>query len=276
MGWTLQKSLDAMDAAGVATAVVSTSDPCVFFGDYDQAKALARNCNEYQARMVADHKGRFGMFTTLPMPDPDNTLEEIAYGLDTLKAQGVGMMTSYGTKYLGDPAFIPVMEELNRRKAVLFVHRLQPACCSNVLPNVPDVVVEYGTETSRTIAESHREPHHDQISGHQVYLLAWRRRRTLPRHALSTHGWRRSGPHGCISWRRRPADPVAALRHGAGLQPLYPRGVDAPHADRAHHVRLRLPRRVAARHRQRPARLASATPRCKKSSATTQSRFSPV
>ncbi len=152
MGWTLQKSLDAMDAAGVATAVVSTSDPCVFFGDYDQAKALARNCNEYQARMVADHKGRFGMFTTLPMPDPDNTLEEIAYGLDTLKAQGVGMMTSYGTKYLGDPAFIPVMEELNRRKAVLFVHRLQPACCSNVLPNVPDVVVEYGTETSRTIA----------------------------------------------------------------------------------------------------------------------------
>ena len=138
----------------MATAVVSTSDPCVFFGDYDQAKALARNCNEYQARMVADHKGRFGMFTTLPMPDPDNTLEEIAYGLDTLKAQGVGMMTSYGTKYLGDPAFIPVMEELNRRKAVLFVHRLQPACCSNVLPNVPDVVVEYGTETSRTIAES--------------------------------------------------------------------------------------------------------------------------
>ncbi|HEY4173772.1 MAG TPA: hypothetical protein VGM42_12155, partial [Rhodopila sp.] len=61
--WTLQKSLDAMDAAGVATAVVSTSDPGVFFGDYDAAKALARDCNEYQARMVADHKGRFGMFT---------------------------------------------------------------------------------------------------------------------------------------------------------------------------------------------------------------------
>ena len=152
MAWTVQKSLDAMDAAGVATAVVSTSDPGVFFGDYDAAKALARDCNDYQARLAADHKGRFGMFTTLPLPDVDNTLAEIAYGMDVLKAQGVGMMTSYGTKYLGDPAFTPVMEELNRRRAVVFVHPLQPACCSNVVAGVPDVVVEYGTETSRTIA----------------------------------------------------------------------------------------------------------------------------
>ncbi len=152
MGWTLQKSLDAMDAGGVRTAIVSTSDPGIFFGDYDQAKSLARDCNEYQARMVSDNKGRFGMFTTLPLPDIDNTLGEIAYGMDVLKAQGVGMMTSYGTKYLGDPSFVPVMEELNHRKAVVFVHPLQPACCTNVVPNVPDVVVEYGTETSRTIA----------------------------------------------------------------------------------------------------------------------------
>jgi predicted TIM-barrel fold metal-dependent hydrolase len=151
MGWTVQKSLDAMDAGGVATAIVSTSDPGVFFGDYDQAKGLARDCNEYQARMVADHKGRFGMFTTLPLPDIDNTLAEIAYGMDTLQAQGVGMMTSYGSKYLGDPAFDPVMAELNRRRATVFVHPLQPACCTNVVANVPDVVVEYATETSRTI-----------------------------------------------------------------------------------------------------------------------------
>ncbi len=92
------------------------------------------------------------MFTTLPLPDVDNTLAEIAYGMETLKAQGVGMMTSYGAKYLGDPAFTPVMEELNRRQATVFVHPLQPQCCTNVVPGVPDVVVEYGTETSRTIA----------------------------------------------------------------------------------------------------------------------------
>jgi 6-methylsalicylate decarboxylase len=150
--WSLAKSLDAMEQGGVATAVVSTSDPGVFFGDYNAAAALARDCNDYQARMVADHPGRFGMFTTVPMPDVDLTLIEIAYGLDTLKAQGVGMMTSYGGKYLGDPAFTPIMQELNRRKAVVFVHPLMTACCTGLVPGVPEVVVEYQSETSRTIA----------------------------------------------------------------------------------------------------------------------------
>jgi predicted TIM-barrel fold metal-dependent hydrolase len=132
--------------------VVSTSDPGVWFGDFDAARGLARDCNDYQARMVADHAGRFGMFTTLPMPDVDMTLAEIAYGMDTLKAQGVGMMTSYAGKYLGDPDFAPVMEELNRRKAVVFIHPLMTQCCTALVPGVPEVVVEYQSETSRTIA----------------------------------------------------------------------------------------------------------------------------
>jgi predicted TIM-barrel fold metal-dependent hydrolase len=150
--WTLAKSLEAMGQGGVATAVVSTSDPGVFFGDYNAARALARDCNEYQARMVADNPGRFGMFTTVPLPDVAMTLTEIAYGLDTLKAHGVGMMTSYAGKFLGDPAFTPVMEELNRRRAVVFVHPLMTSCCTGLVPGVPEVVVEYQSETARTIA----------------------------------------------------------------------------------------------------------------------------
>jgi predicted TIM-barrel fold metal-dependent hydrolase len=150
--WTVGKSLDAMDRGGVGTAVVSTSDPGVWFGDFDAAVALARDCNEYQARLIADHPGRFGMFTTVPLPDVDMALREVAYGLDVLKAHGVGVMTSYAGKYLGDPAFAPLMEELNRRKAVVFVHPLGSACCSNLLPGVPDQVVEYNSETSRTVA----------------------------------------------------------------------------------------------------------------------------
>jgi predicted TIM-barrel fold metal-dependent hydrolase len=150
--WTVAKSLDAMDAGGVKTAVLSTSDPGVWFGDFDAAKDLARDCNDYQARLMADHPGRFGMFATVPLPDVGMAVEAAAYALDVLKAHGVGVMTSYAGKYLGDPAFAPFMAELNRRKAVVFVHPLGSACCTGLLPGVPDQVVEYNSETSRTIA----------------------------------------------------------------------------------------------------------------------------
>ena len=85
------------------------------------ARKVARECNEYSAKLVADGKGRFGMFAALPMPYVDATLHEIAYALDTLKADGLGFLTSYGDKWLGDPTFAPVMGELNRRKAVVYI-----------------------------------------------------------------------------------------------------------------------------------------------------------
>src|SRR6267142_1613263 len=103
MNWTPAKALEDMDRDGVATSVMSTSEPSVYFGDAAAARALARECNEYFARLVADHPARFGMFATLPLPDVDGTLREIEYAFDTLKADGACFMSSYVVKYRGDP-----------------------------------------------------------------------------------------------------------------------------------------------------------------------------
>ena len=134
--WTLSKSLEDMDKSGTATAMISTSEPSVWFGDNDAARKLARECNELGARMAADHPGRFGMFSTVPLPDVDGCLREIEYSQDTLKADGVCLMTSYQGKYPGDPAFAPVMSELNRRKAVVFFHPVKPECCKDLQPDI--------------------------------------------------------------------------------------------------------------------------------------------
>ena len=107
--WTPEKSLADMDRAGVATALTSITTPAMRFLDDPGARRLARECNEYTAKLVADGKGRFGMFAVMPMPYVEATLHEIAYALDTLKADGIGLLTSYGDKWLGDPAWAPVM-----------------------------------------------------------------------------------------------------------------------------------------------------------------------
>jgi 6-methylsalicylate decarboxylase len=150
--WTPEKSLADMDAAGVASAILSITTPGIWFGDADAAATLARACNEYGAKLSADTPRRFGLFAALPLPDVDASLREIEYALDTLKAEGIGLFTSYGDKWLGDPAFVPVMDELNRRKAVVYTHPTDPACCRNLIAGVSEPIIEYGTDTSRTIA----------------------------------------------------------------------------------------------------------------------------
>jgi 6-methylsalicylate decarboxylase len=150
--WTAAWSIEDMDKAGVETAMLSITTPGLWFENNATARRIARHANDYAAKLRADHPGRFGIFTALPLPDVEGALQEIAHGLDQLKADGVGLITSYGNKWLGDPMFDPVLEELNRRKAVAYVHPTSPDCCRNIVPGVPDAAIEFGTDTTRTIA----------------------------------------------------------------------------------------------------------------------------
>ncbi len=149
--WSIRGAVDEMDRTSLATAMLSTSTPGVWFGDVGEARRLARVCNEYAARMAADYPGRFGSFASVPMPDIDGTLAEIAYALDVLKADGIGMTTSFEGAWPGDPRFMPVFEELNRRKAVVYFHPLAPECCSYLMDYVPASVVEVPQDTTRAV-----------------------------------------------------------------------------------------------------------------------------
>jgi 6-methylsalicylate decarboxylase len=151
--WTPAKSIEVMDKAGIRTAVVSlASTPSLWFdaGGENAAKTV-RECHDFAAKMRQDFPGRFGIFAPLSMMDVDVTLKEIDYAFDAIKADGINLQTNYGDKWLGDAMYKPVLEELNRRKAVVYVHPLVAACCGRLSVGTFPAVIEVPHDTTRTV-----------------------------------------------------------------------------------------------------------------------------
>jgi 6-methylsalicylate decarboxylase len=149
--WTPQHSIEAMDRNGIEKAITSISAPGLWFGDSHITQALTRECNDYAAAMCSDHPGRFGVFASLPLPDIDASLREIAYALDDLKADGIGLLTNYDGKYPGDPSFAPVFDELNRRKAVVYFHPTEAPCCHAHHLAIPAATLEFPFDTTKAV-----------------------------------------------------------------------------------------------------------------------------
>ncbi|MFH8979886.1 amidohydrolase family protein [Streptomyces varsoviensis] len=170
--WSVADAIAMMDEQGIATGVLSVTAPGVHLtGTTSNSpnsgsgisgsgssgsgisgaplpQALARAVNEYGAEVAKDHPTRFGSFASLPLPDVDAALEEAAYALDTLGADGVVLLSNTAGRYLGDPAYEPLWAELDRRAAVVFVHPAQPPM--PLLPGTPAPLADYVFDTTRT------------------------------------------------------------------------------------------------------------------------------
>lgn len=153
--WDPDLMISFMDEAGIDVAVTSISTPGVHVGDDAKARSLARRCNELAAQLVEAHPSRLGGFAALPLPDVDGALEELAYALDTLRLDGVVVFSNSNGVYLGDARFEPVFAELERRKAVVFVHPTASPDPSAHHLGLPDSLIDFTADTTRAIAHMH-------------------------------------------------------------------------------------------------------------------------
>ena len=137
----------AWTASGVATSMLSISTPGPWFGQVEEGRKLSRQINEYAAKMVQDYPGRFGLFAAIPLPDTEGSLKEIEYAFGNSEGpMASGLMTSYDSLSRGFEKAIRAgfLDELNRRKAVVFLHRTNASCCMNLrgLPGDKEFIID--------------------------------------------------------------------------------------------------------------------------------------
>ena len=149
--WTSEEHVAVLDRLGIGTALLSISSPGVHFGDDAAARALAREVNEDGRRAVERHPRRFGLLASLPLPDVDGALAELAYAFDVLHADGVVLLTHAGDTYLGDAALEPVFAELDRRRARVFIHPTSPPCWQQTALGRPRPMIEFLLDTTRAV-----------------------------------------------------------------------------------------------------------------------------
>jgi predicted TIM-barrel fold metal-dependent hydrolase len=150
--WSLEDTLRVMDGYAIRASVLSITAPGTLFLRGDRARQLVRALNDAMAAIVREHPARFAALATLPMSDIDASLDEINHALDRSGFDGIGLYSNVDGVYLGDARFAPLLEELNRRKAVVFVHPGQPPGFEQFSLGLPSPILEYPFDSTRMLA----------------------------------------------------------------------------------------------------------------------------
>jgi predicted TIM-barrel fold metal-dependent hydrolase len=131
---TISAELEArfqwMDRAGVDRQVLSISPQSPYFHDREHSRGAARLANDLIAGLVRMHPERLLAFGCLPLPHVQESLGEAARCIDQLGMAGLTASTRVLDRSISDPAFDPLLAELDRRGALLFLHPEGLACGS--------------------------------------------------------------------------------------------------------------------------------------------------
>ncbi|HEV8204695.1 MAG TPA: amidohydrolase family protein [Pyrinomonadaceae bacterium] len=148
----VSKRIEDMDRVGIDVEVVSLSTPNVFFTDAEHQPAVARMMNDSYAELIARHPKRFKGFASIPMDAPDAALDELHRAIDTLKLNGVVLLSNIGGKALTSPEYRPFFEEANRMKLCIFLHPMIPAHSDAFREYVLGPIIGFPFDTSLAVA----------------------------------------------------------------------------------------------------------------------------
>jgi aminocarboxymuconate-semialdehyde decarboxylase len=148
----VSRRIEDMDRVGIDVEVISLSTPNVFFADAKHQPAVAAMINDSYADLIARQPKRFKGFASIPMDAPDEALKELHRAIDTLKLNGVVLLSNIGGKPLTSPEYRPFFEEANRMKLCIFLHPMIPANSDAFREYVLGPIIGFPFDTSLAVA----------------------------------------------------------------------------------------------------------------------------
>ena len=149
--WSVKRQLELMGELGIDAVLISIASPGAYFGDVEFTKRLVKACNEAMAQIVMDHPGKFGAMGFVSLPDVQSACRDVEYALDVLKLDGINLQTHTSTRYLGHSEDNELYAELDRRRAVIFVHPQRPPVVNMPQYAFPAGYTELTFDTTRAI-----------------------------------------------------------------------------------------------------------------------------
>jgi len=165
--WTVESHLKMMEDNSIDKCILSVTAPGTHLiaGDRALAKEVTMKTNDELSEIAAAHPDKFKFFASLPLPEVEESLEEIDRALDKLGAVGFCVMSNANGVYMGDAKLDPVFKKLNERKAIVFIHPCackllmpnaqkggEPSCVTVApLPQLPRPIMEYFFDESRAV-----------------------------------------------------------------------------------------------------------------------------
>jgi len=160
----VSRRIEDMDRTGIDVEVVSLSTPNVFFTGAEHQPAVAKMVNDSYAGLIARHPKRFKGFASIPMDAPDEALKELHRAIDTLKLNGVILLSNIAGKPLTAPQYRPFFEEANRMKLCIFLHPMLPANSDAFREYVLGPIIGFPFDTSLAVARMCYDGMFEQLS----------------------------------------------------------------------------------------------------------------
>jgi len=122
---SLPRRIELLDRAGIDLQVLCAGGLQPYFASADKAIDGATYLNDAYAGAVSEGHGRLAAFGCVPLPHVDAAIAEASRCLDELRFPGLNLGCSIAAQPLDDPAFEPFWAEMDRRRAVVFLHSLR-------------------------------------------------------------------------------------------------------------------------------------------------------